>query len=216
MYKDGWDTASLIWMINSHLNRTALYVKWTQLFNFQIIYTIFGNTGWYMVSTSFVTFKPDRDFWPSSWYSSKQTLQGSFVLSQSSHNCVFQSTWGLILINFMHHTVIYHIGRRVAVLDAFWAKSAKNAFNFFAEGQNFWPSESPFLEEKKKWNTTVPYSYAMRIVLQNAFVQKSAVSFRRHKWSRTKMYTTSDTIFWHSSSCLFAKRDSFCLEFGAP
>ena len=25
MSKDGWDTASLIWMINSHLNRTALY-----------------------------------------------------------------------------------------------------------------------------------------------------------------------------------------------
>ena len=26
MSKDGWDMASLIWMINSHLNRTALYL----------------------------------------------------------------------------------------------------------------------------------------------------------------------------------------------
>ena len=34
MSKDGWDTASLIWMINSHLNRTALYLNnWTAFSN---------------------------------------------------------------------------------------------------------------------------------------------------------------------------------------
>ena len=68
----------------------------------------------------------------------------------------------------------------------------------------------------KMYDTKIATNYAMRIILQNAFVQKSAVSLHSHKWSRTKMYTTSDTIFWHSSSCLFKKVWSLLFGVLAP
>ena len=34
-------------------------------------------------------------------------------------------------------------------------------------------------------------------------------SFQSHKWPQTKMYTISDTVFWHSFSCSFTWCDPF-------
>ena len=37
-------------------------------------------------------------------------------------------------------------------------------------------------------------------------------SFQTSKWPQTKMYATSDTIFWHCFPCPFTLHDPFCLE----